>query len=219
MCYNVSGDIMKILLLEDNELIGKALVYLLNENHYEVDLCTNIKEAKEKNMKIYDLMILDITLPDGNGIDFYQDNKEIKTIFLTALDEEEDILKCFHLGCDDYITKPFKTGELLAKIKRILNKENQIKVKNIVVDLDKMIVYKDGEEITLSQLEYKILVLLFHNLDKVITREFILNQIWDESENFVEDNTLTVYIKRIRSKIGDNIIKTIKGIGYRIDSK
>ena len=210
---------MKILLLEDNELIAKALIYLLKENNYEVDLCTSINEANNKETKKYDLMILDITLPDGNGIDFYKQNNNVKTIFLTALDEEEDILKCFNLGCDDYITKPFKTGELLAKIKRILNKENTIKVKNITLDLDKMIVLKDNEEITLSQLEYKILVLLFHNLDKIITREFILNRIWDESENFVEDNTLTVYIKRIRSKIGDNIIKTVKGIGYRIDSK
>lgn len=210
---------MKILLLEDNELIAKALIYLLNENKYEVDLCTSINEINKKDTKKYDLMILDITLPDGNGIDFYKKNNNVKTIFLTALDEEEDILKCFNLGCDDYITKPFKTGELLAKIKRILNKENTIKVKNITLDLDKMIVLKDNEEIILSQLEYKILVLLFHNLDKIITREFILNRIWDESENFVEDNTLTVYIKRIRSKIGDNIIKTVKGIGYRIDSK
>ena len=210
---------MKILLLEDNELIAKALIYLLNENKYEVDLCTSINEINKKDTKKYDLMILDITLPDGNGIDFYKKNNNVKTIFLTALDEEEDILKCFHLGCDDYITKPFKTGELLAKIKRILNKENTIKVKNITLDLDKMIVLKDNKEITLSQLEYKILSLLFHNLDKIITREFILNRIWDESENFVEDNTLTVYIKRIRSKIGDNIIKTVKGIGYRIDSK
>ena len=210
---------MKILLLEDNELIAKALIYLLNENKYEVDLCTSINEANNKETKKYDLMILDITLPDGNGIDFYKKNNNVKTIFLTALDEEEDILKCFNLGCDDYITKPFKTGELLAKIKRILNKENTIKVKNITLDLDKMIVLKDNEEIILSQLEYKILVLLFHNLDKIITREFILNGIWDESENFVEDNTLTVYIKRIRAKIGDNIIKTVKGIGYRIDSK
>ena len=210
---------MKILLLEDNELIAKALIYLLNENNYEVDLCTSINEINKKDTKKYDLMILDITLPDGNGIDFYKKNNNVKTIFLTALDEEEDILKCFNLGCDDYITKPFKTGELLAKIKRILNKENTIKVKNITLDLDKMIVLKDNEEIILSQLEYKILVLLFHNLDKIITREFILNGIWDESENFVEDNTLTVYIKRIRAKIGDNIIKTVKGIGYRIDSK
>ena len=210
---------MKILLLEDNELIAKALIYLLNENNYEVDLCINMNEANKKNIRQYDLMILDITLPDGNGIDFYKKNKDIKTIFLTALDEEEDILKCFNLGCDDYITKPFKAGELLAKIKRILNKENVIKVKNITIDLDRRIVLKDNEEVTLSQLEYKILVLLFHNLDKIITREFILNGIWDESENFVEDNTLTVYIKRIRSKIGDNIIKTVKGIGYRIDSK
>lgn len=210
---------MKILLLEDNELIAKALIYLLKENNYEVDLCTSINEANNKETKKYDLMILDIILPDGNGIDFYKKNNNVKTIFLTALDEEEDILKCFNLGCDDYITKPFKTGELLAKIKRILNKENTIKVKNITLDLDKMIVLKDNEEIILSQLEYKILVLLFHNLDKIITREFILNGIWDESENFVEDNTLTVYIKRIRAKIGDNIIKTVKGIGYRIDSK
>lgn len=210
---------MKILLLEDNELIAKALVYLLNENNYEVDLCININEANKKNIEQYDLMILDISLPDGNGIDFYKKNNKIKTIFLTALDEEQDILKCFNLGCDDYITKPFKTGELLARIKRILNKENIIKVKNITIDLDKMIVLKDNKEITLSQLEYKILILLFHNLDKIITREFILNQIWDESENFVEDNTLSVYIKRIRNKIGKNIIKTVKGIGYRIDSK
>ena len=105
-------------------------------------------------------------------------------------------------------------GHYLREEPNIILKERCVKQTK-----SRVIILKDNEEITLSQLEYKILSLLFHNLDKIITREFILNRIWDESENFVEDNTLTVYIKRIRSKIGDNIIKTVKGIGYRIDSK
>ena len=163
-------------------------------------------------------MILDITLPDGNGIDFYQDNKEIKTIFLTALDEEEDILKCFHLGCDDYITKPFKTKELIARVNKILHSDKIVlKSKNITFDLNKMEVRKNNELILLTSLELRILYLLFINMNKVVTRSYLLEYIYNLTGNDVNDNTITVYLKRIREKLDEDIIKTVKGIGYRID--
>ena len=170
------------------------------------------------------LIILDITLPDGNGFDLYRDIKEmnISTIFLTARDDEDDIVKGLELGAEDYITKPFSTRELLARINRIFlreKKNNIIKIKDITCDLDKMCVYKGEEQIAFSSLELKILMLLFSNINKVITREYIIEKIWDWTGNDVYDNTVTVYMKRIREKLGTPIITTIKGVGYRIDEE
>ena len=149
-------------------------------------------------------------------------DKNIPTIFLTAKDDEDDIVKGLEVGAEDYITKPFSIRELIARINKILlrNKKNSIiKVKDIEFDIDKMVVYRDGKEINLTSLELKILNLLFMNLNKVVTRNYIIEKIWEWTGNDVNDNTVTVYLKRIREKLVTDIIITIKGIGYRIDEK
>ncbi len=212
---------MKILLVEDDENIVKALKYFLENNNYQVVAASKINEAKELIKEKIDLMILDVYLPDGNGFSFYElYGSNIPTIFLTAKDEEESVVKGLELGAEDYITKPFSSKELLVRINKIINrnkKENIIKVKNITFDSDKMEVYKNGENIKLSALEIKILALLFNKINKVVTRGEIIDNIWNWTGNDVNDNTVTVYLKRLREKLDSDIIKTIKGIGYRID--
>lgn len=209
-----------ILLVEDNEKIAKGLIYALNQNNYDVILASTCSSALECLNKRVDLIILDVSLPDGNGFDFYKNHvKNIKTIFLTARDSEDDIVSGLDMGASDYITKPFSTRELIARIKRILNDKsmNVINIKDIKYDANKMVVYKDGKEVNLSSLELKILNLLFSNIDKVVTRDSLLEHIWEWTGNDVNDNTITVYMKRIREKLDTDIIKTLKGIGYRID--
>lgn len=217
---------MKILLVEDNDVITKGLKYNLEQNGYEVRCAGTVIEAKTMLAQAkFDLIILDISLPDGNGFDLYTNIKETygtKMIFLTARDEEDDVVKGLELGAEDYITKPFSTRELLARINKIFlreKKKNIIKIKDITCDLDKMCVYKNNQEIPFSSLELKILMLLFSNLNKVTTREYIIEKIWDWTGNDVFDNTVTVYMKRIREKLGTPIITTIKGVGYRIDEE
>ncbi len=225
----------KILLVEDDKNIAITISYYLQQEGFTINTAKTVKEGVEKiKNNDYDLMLLDINLPDGTGYVLYQEMKniqEIPTIFLTALDEEKDIVKGFDLGADDYITKPFHAGELLSRIKNVLRHniknakkeiEEKIKIKNVEINLSSGKVLKEGKEIELTALEYKILVMLFENRGKMITREQILSYIWDSEENFVNDNTLTVYIKRIREKIEDNpnkpeIIKTVRGLGYKIE--
>ena len=217
---------MKILLVEDNETLAKGLVYSLEQNKYNVIHTLNIKDTinyliDEKP----DLIILDISLPDGNGFDLYNreiSKRKIATIFLTAKDDEDDIVKGLELGADDYITKPFSTRELIARINRIILKENQnliIKIKDIEFDIDKMVVLKNSKEVSLTSLELKILNFLFTNLNKVVKREDIIEKVWEWTGNDINDNTVTVYLKRIREKLDSDIIKTIKGIGYRVDGE
>ena len=215
---------MQILLVEDNETLAKGLIYSLEKNKYNVIHKMNVKETSNylENNKP-DLIILDVSLPDGNGFSLYSNlikQKKIATIFLTAKDDEDDVVKGLELGADDYITKPFSTRELIARINRIVLKGDQhlvIKVKDIEFDIDKMVVLKNSVEINLTSLELKILHLLFVNLNKVVKRDEIIERIWEWTGNDVNDNTVTVYLKRIREKLGTDIIKTIKGIGYRID--
>ena len=215
---------MNILLVEDNLSIIKGLKYTLETNGYNVEYKTNINDTKEyiKSNNI-DLIVLDITLGNETSIDLYKDiisKKNIPTIFLTACDEEETVVKCLELGAEDYVTKPFSTKELLARINRILSrikKNNIIKVNDISFDIDKMEVYKDNKKIELSSLEIQILNLLFININKVVSRDTILDTIWDITGNDVDTHTITVYMKRIKDKLGTDIITTIKGIGYRID--
>lgn len=217
---------MGILLVEDNEILAKGIIYSLEQEKFEVIHKTNVKETiKFLQNEKPKLVILDISLPDGNGFDLYEKNikdKNIPTIFLTAKDDEDDIVKGLEAGAEDYITKPFSIRELIARINKILlrNKKNSIiKVKDIEFDIDKMVVYRDGKEINLTSLELKILNLLFMNLNKVVTRNYIIEKIWEWTGNDVNDNTVTVYLKRIREKLVTDIIITIKGIGYRIDEK
>lgn len=215
---------MNILIIEDNQDILDNLKLYLEQNNYLVDTSLTIKEAKEKKLTNYNLIILDITLPDGNGFTFYENNilpTKTPTIFLTAKDSEEDIVKGLELGAEDYLTKPFSSKELLTRINKIIlrtKKNNIIKIKDISFDIDKMSIKKNNTEINLTTLELKILYLLFTNLNKVITRDTIIDNIWNWTGNDVNDNTVTVYINRIREKLNTDIIITIKGIGYRVDS-
>jgi len=215
----------KILIIEDNEAIVKGLKYSLEQENFETYIATNIKTATNLlNSNIYDLLILDITLPDGNGFDFckyIKNNIQIPVLFLTAKDEEKDVVLGFDLGADDYVIKPFRTRELISRINNIFrryNNVNKLQSGNVLLDIDASRVFVCGNEVCFTALEYKILLLLFLNIGKTVSRDKILDKIWDIAGNFVNDNTLTVYIKRIREKLGTNdVIKTVKGIGYRID--
>lgn len=215
---------MNILLIEDNESIIKGLEYAFKQNNFNLVYKSDLKSAKEYLIKNKpNIIILDISLPDGNGYIFYKNNikeKKIPTIFLTANDDEDNVVNCLEDGAEDYITKPFSTRELVARINRILSKNksnNIINVKDITFDLDKMEVYKKNDKINLTSLELKILSLLFENINKVVTRNYIIENIWKWTGNDVNDNTVTVYLKRIREKLDSDIIITLKGIGYRID--
>ena len=211
---------MHILLVEDDLDISSNLKVFLESKDYQVTASNTIKNATA-NLKYndFDLIILDITLPDGNGIEFYKENNTIPTIFLSAKDDEETIVNGLELGAEDYLTKPFSSKELLARINKILlrNKKSEITIKDITFDYNNLIVKKNNEELKLSSLELKILQLLFTNLNQIVTRETIIDNIWNWTGNDVNDNTVTVYLKRIREKLDTDIITTIKGIGYRIN--
>lgn len=215
---------MNLLLIEDNENIATGLIYAFKKNNHQLMYLTNVEDAKkylQKNTPA--LIILDVSLPDGNGFDFYENvikEKKIPVVFLTAKDDENDIVKGLNLGAEDYMTKPFSTKELLARVDKIILRNKltkSIKVKNITFDFDKMICFRDNEVIELSSLELKIIHLLFNHVGKVVKRATILDRIWDWTGNDVDDHTVTVYLKRIREKLGTDIITTVKGIGYRID--
>lgn len=215
---------MKILLVEDNEILAKGLIYSLEQNKYQVIHTLNVKDTlKIISTEKIDFAILDVSLPDGNGFDLYKNNikeKNISSIFLTAKDEEDNIVKGLELGAEDYITKPFSTRELMVRIHKILSRENKnkiVKIDDIEFDIDKMMVYKNKKAIELTSLELKILQLLFENVNKVITRSEIIDKIWEWTGNDVNDNTVTVYLKRIREKLQTDVIVTVRGIGYRID--
>ena len=212
----------KLLLIEDNEFISKGLVYLFSQNNFDVKVVNCLQKADLELNNNYDLIILDLMLPDGNGLDFYNNNLKGKnTIVLTAKDDEDTVVKAIDNGVDDYIIKPFRGKELISRINKILrNKKNEniIAVDNVLINLDSSQVFVNKEEVYFTSLEYKILILLFQNLNRVVLRDVIIDRIWDMSGKFVNDNTLSVYIKRIRKKLqNEDIIKTIKGIGYRVD--
>lgn len=217
----------KILLIEDNEAIIMGLKYSLEQENFQVISAKTAKESKEKlDNKNIDIVLLDVSLPDGNGFEICKEIKEkndIPIIFLTAQDEETSIVLGLDLGADDYIVKPFRTRELISRIKSVLRRygkkeeNNIIQYKDIKIDTISAKVYKNNKEIIFTSLEYRILLMLFTNQNKLITREQLLEKIWDIACNFVNDNTLTVYIKRIREKLeDDSIIKTVRGLGYRI---
>lgn len=230
MIYNEDGDMMNLLIIEDDEAIRMGLSYYLTQENFNVIEAENAKEGEElyKNNKI-DIVLLDINLPDGNGFELFKKLKVVKDIpiiFLTASDLEVSIVRGLDMGADDYITKPFKARELISRIKNVLrrtskNNSNIIKLKDITIDLNQAKVFKKDTDVMLTALEYKILLTLALNPNVVFTREKILADIWDVNEEFVNDNTLTVYIKRIREKVENDpsnprIIETVRGVGYKI---
>lgn len=225
---------MDIFLLEDDDAIALGLCYSLQNEGYNVTLAKSVSEATdivEKND--FALYILDLTLPDGSGYDVCKKIKSIgdrPVIFLTAYDDEVNVVMGFDLGADDYITKPFRLKELLVRIKSVLRRYNRtggdatVKIKNITINTNEAKVYKNGEEIVLTAMEYRLLLILLNNRGKVLSRSQLLENIWDVEGDFVEDNTLTVYIKRLRDKIEEDaasaqIIKTVRGLGYVIENE
>lgn len=219
----------KILLVEDNKGITEGLCDIFTGPEYKLYTAKNIKEAGELLSQCSPgLVLLDVGLPDGDGFEFYKKHLAkhgLAVIFLTAKDEENDIVKGLELGAEDYITKPFSVRELKARVNRVFmrqegkNSVSMLKAKNINYDIEKKEVKKDGEAVSLSSLELRILDLLFCNHNKAVSRDAVIDCIWEATGNDVYDHTVTVYMKRIRQKIGDDVIKTVKGIGYRIDTE
>ena len=223
---------MDIFLLEDDSPIGIGLSYSLKNEGYGVTVAKTVKEAlkviKEKSFSLY---ILDLTLPDGSGYDVCTEIKksgDLPVIFLTAYDDEVNVIMGLELGADDYISKPFRVKELLARIKTVLRRYNKdtadgiINIGNIKINTNEAKVYKNSQEIILTAMEYRLLLTFINNRGIVLTRQKLLEDIWDVAGDFVNDNTLTVYIKRLRDKIEEDpanpsVIKTVRGLGYILE--
>ncbi len=217
---------MKIILLEDDLMIASGLVYALNNEGYEVIHCQDVSSAMGQiKAQAFQLAILDMQLPDGNGFEVSRMLKSSNTpvIFLTVVDEETQIVKAFEEGAEDYVVKPFRIRELLARVKRTLQKNSNtnqevLMIGQVVIQKDTGKVYVGEKQIELTALEYRLLLIFAMNKSKLLTRTQILEKIWDIDGNFVEDNTLTVYVKRLREKLGSAIhIETVRGMGYRVD--
>lgn len=220
---------MRIFVLEDDEAIGIGLSYTLESEKYEVTLVKTVAEAKKTvENEEFDLYILDLTLPDGNGYEvcsLIKSTGDLPVIFLTAYDDEINVVTGFELGADDYISKPFRVRELLARVKSVLrryskdNADGIVKIGELSVNTAEARVLLRGEEVILTAMEYRLLLSFVNNQGTVLTRRKLLEEIWDVDGDFVNDNTLTVYIKRLRDKIENDpndpqYIKTVRGMGY-----
>jgi len=224
----------RILLVEDDDNISFGIKTYLEKKGFKVDIVDSLTKGKDKFSLIYDLIVLDVNLPDGTGYDFLSYVKlksQTPIIFLTVRDEEKEIVKGLDLGADDYITKPFKLSVLESRINTVLRRvkrdttlDDTLFCQDLKLIKSQTKVFKGKDEINITGREYKLLKMFMENQNQTLTRESILEKLWDIEGDFVNDNTLTVTIKRLREKIEDNpskpkIIKTIKGIGYRMESK
>lgn len=225
---------MKILLVEDDRTIALGLEYSLKQEGYEPLLCHNVASATEvinHKMDEIDLCLFDLNLPDGSGYDLCQlvkKRKDIPVIFLTAYDDEVNVVMGLDMGADDYITKPFRIRELMSRINSVHRRyyrhtqpTDKIEIGNIIINLLEGIVYKSGKEIVLTALEYRLFLIFANHIGQVLTRTQLLDRIWDVGGDFVNDNTLTVYIKRLREKLEDDphnptMIQTVRGVGYKV---
>lgn len=218
----------KILIIEDDKILNRGVSFALKKEGYEVASAYSKAEGKQMilNNKI-DFVLLDINLPDGNGLELCKeviDKVDLPIVFFTANDTEEDMVKGFETGCDDYIAKPFSLELLKHKINAILRRNNSVnknifEYQNIKIDFDRMLISINEREINLTATEYKLLQLLAKNKGKVITKELLLEKLWDNNGNFVDENTLSVNIRRLRKKIekdskNPQYIITVFGIGY-----
>lgn len=221
---------ISILLVEDDRAIVESLSEYLEKQNYVVTAVPGQKAAlMAMDGQSYDLVLLDIALKDGDGYSLcsvIKDREDIPVIFLTASGDEGSVVTGFELGADDYVAKPFRPRELLSRIQNALRRyhheESGIRVGNILIDTDRGQVTRDGQELALSALEYRILMIFLDNRGRILSRDILLEEVWDIAGSFVNDNTLSVYIKRLREKLGDDsqhpqIIKTIRGLGYRMD--
>ena len=225
---------MKILLVEDDRTIASGLDYSLQQERYSTVICYDTKTAKQvltEQLHEIDLCLFDLSLPDGSGYDlcrFVKSKRDVPVIFLTAFDNEVNVVMGLDMGADDYITKPFRIRELLSRINSVLRRYNKTAQTNPVIEIEGTTVnvlegkvYKRGDEVILTALEYRLLLHLVKHKGQILSRHQLLEQIWDIAGDFVNDNTLTVYIKRLREKLEDDpgqpkLIKTIRGLGYKV---
>ncbi|MCL2217323.1 MAG: response regulator transcription factor [Defluviitaleaceae bacterium] len=213
----------RILFVEDDAIIASGLVYALEKENFLVTHAKNISSAqKAVREQKYDLAILDIGLPDGTGFDLVDSLQGIgaSMLFLTAVDDEGNIVKAFEGGADDYVTKPFRLGELMARIKAVLRRRtgqgNTLALGSVTINVTEGKAFVNGKTADLTALEYRLLLTFANHKGQVLSRGQLLNLLWDSEGIFVEDNTLTVYIKRLREKFGDAVnIETVRGVGYR----
>jgi DNA-binding response OmpR family regulator len=224
---------LSILFVEDDTTIAMGVEYSLKQDGFQVSLAHRLEEARDLlKRQPFDLVLLDLGLPDGSG---YELCKEIRAagdtpiIILSARDEEASIVIGLDLGADDYITKPFRLRELISRMKAVLRRparrgveagDHTLTCRDVTVFTEQAKAYKNGREVLLTALEYRLLLTLLLNQGRVLTRSQILAEIWDVDEDFVNDNTLTVYIKRLREKLEDDpqnpaLIKTVRGLGYQ----
>lgn len=241
MMYNVSifaaqkeaAGMQKLLLLEDDTSLIDGLTYSMRKNGFDIKVARSLKEAEkllEENGS-FDLLLFDVSLPDGNGFALCErirkKGNQIPIIFLTASDEETSVIRGLDCGGDDYVTKPFKLGELCSRIRALLRRssvqntgDNILRSGNLSVNLEEGRVFLDGKPVEFTAAEYRLLCLLLKNGGKVLTRGKILDRLWDGAGNFVDDNTLSVYVRRLREKLEENPskpehLKTVRGFGYR----
>lgn len=225
---------MTVLVVEDDEMIAEGLRYSLLQEGYQVLLAGTVAKALEylKEEAAIEFCLLDIMLPDGTGYEVCRAIRKegsMPILFLTACDDEVNTVMALEQGGDDYISKPFRIRELLARMKAVLRrtKGKDAEENSLVIVGDNQVnlktgkVYRNAQEIILTAMEYKLLLIFINHRGQTLSRRQILEQIWDEAGDFVNDNTLTVYIKRLRKKLGDmeeqKLIQTVRGLGYRMD--
>ena len=224
-----------ILLVEDDKSILLGLSYSLETEGYKVESCSTVQKARELLLtEAYDLLLLDLTLPDGSGYDvcrIARSETSTPVIFLTACDDEVNVVMGLDMGADDYITKPFRLRELLSRIKTVIRRNERsadtsavIQLGNLAINTSSGKITRGDADVQLTALEYRLLLTLVNHEGQILTRNQLLKGIWDVGGDFVNDNTLTVYIKRLREKIEDDpahpeIILTVRGLGYRIGTK
>ena len=221
----------RILLVEDDLSLIAGLEFSLQKNGFQTDTARTVLDALRRlRDQSYDLLLLDLGLPDGTGFEICRQVRQVSAtpiIFLTASDEEVNIVMGLDMGGDDYITKPFKLNELISRINALLRRANlletekkELRSNGLVVRLLESRVLKDGREVTLTYAEYRLLCLLMEHPNQVLPRETILNRLWDTDGNFIDDNTLSVYVRRLRGKIEDDpdnaaFLLTVRGVGYQ----
>lgn len=228
---------MTVLIIEDDTIISEGLAYALQQEGYQILTATDASGAYAvlKSKQSFDFCLLDIMLPDGSGFavcEAIRKSSNVPILFLTACSDEVSTVRALELGADDYIAKPFRIRELLARMKAILRRtgaehgrqgSETVYVGENKVDLKTGRVFRDNEEIILTAMEYKMLLVFLNHRGQILTRAQILNQLWDEAGDYVNDNTLTVYIKRLRRKLKESpshpVIQTVRGIGYRMETE
>lgn len=217
--------------MEDDAALVDGLQYALTKNGYEIEVAGSVREAKKCLKQKFDLLLLDVALPDGTGFEICEavrgEGSHVPILFLTAADDEMSVVRGLDGGGDDYVTKPFRLGELCSRIHALLRRaglfgkeRNLLQSGEITIELDKGRVLRGGSILELTGAEYRLLCLLIRNEGIVVTRNMILEELWDSGGNFVDDNTLSVYIRRLREKIEEDPssprrLTTVRGFGYR----